>query len=190
MLATNHSTTDLSDIHLLVKRRLAGLHLGREGARQGAEERSSLLSKLLFSRHSGGKGSITTSDTPPQSSSSTPIKAAPASLPSPIPHLSPRTIEIQRCQPSPTTRTTTKDPPTFPAPEDRIISQGGLPIPRASLFSFPYTSSFPSAFTAPPLTLRPVPQVFSRGSSRQTSVHVIEIHSSDVEAGLTELLDR
>jgi hypothetical protein len=36
-----------------VKRKLAGMKLGADGARQGAEERSSLLSKLLFSRYSG-----------------------------------------------------------------------------------------------------------------------------------------
>ena len=53
ILEEHHSTTDLSDIHLLVKRRLAGLKLGADGARQGAEERSSLLSKLLFSKYNG-----------------------------------------------------------------------------------------------------------------------------------------
>ena len=67
-LAERHTTSDLSDIHLLVKvatkfydcyyfsiiaghqRKLAMMRLGEEGVRQGAEERSSLLSKLLFSR--------------------------------------------------------------------------------------------------------------------------------------------
>ena len=67
-LAERHATADLSDIHLLVKvincqkflcwhssdlfpqRKLAMTRLGEEGVRQGAEERSSLLSKLLFSR--------------------------------------------------------------------------------------------------------------------------------------------
>ena len=65
-LAERHATADLSDIHLLVKvgwvgwgfamiksfpqRKLAMMRLGEEGVRQGAEERSSLLSKLLFSR--------------------------------------------------------------------------------------------------------------------------------------------
>eukprot|EP00090_Calanus_glacialis_P039506 TRINITY_DN6877_c0_g1_i6.p1 TRINITY_DN6877_c0_g1~~TRINITY_DN6877_c0_g1_i6.p1 ORF type:complete len:550 (+),score=134.88 TRINITY_DN6877_c0_g1_i6:180-1652(+) len=53
ILSAHHATTDLSDIHLLVKRKLAGMKLGADGARQGAEERSSLLSKLLFSRYSG-----------------------------------------------------------------------------------------------------------------------------------------
>ena len=46
-LRDHHATTDLADIHLLVKRQLAGLG----GVCQGAEERSSLLSKLLFSRY-------------------------------------------------------------------------------------------------------------------------------------------
>ena len=53
ILSSHHATTDLSDIHLLVKRKLAGMNLGSDGARQGAEERSSLLNKLLFSRYEG-----------------------------------------------------------------------------------------------------------------------------------------
>jgi len=55
-LCSHHATTDLSDIHLLVKRKLAGMNLGSDGARQGAEERSSLLSKLLFSKYAGNHG--------------------------------------------------------------------------------------------------------------------------------------
>merc|ERR1739838_969311 len=54
ILSEHYTTKGLSDIHLLVKRRLAGMKLGADGARQGAEERSSLLSKLLFSRYIGG----------------------------------------------------------------------------------------------------------------------------------------
>jgi len=58
-LCSHHAITDLSDIHLLVKRELAGMKLGADGARQGAEERSSLLSKLLFSKYDGShKGKI------------------------------------------------------------------------------------------------------------------------------------
>ena len=52
-LAEHHNTTDLSDIHLLVKRKLAGMKIGDAGVCQGAEERSSLLSKLLFARYRG-----------------------------------------------------------------------------------------------------------------------------------------
>ena len=52
-LAEHHDTTDLSDIHLLVKRKLAGMKIGDAGVCQGAEERSSLLSKLLFARYRG-----------------------------------------------------------------------------------------------------------------------------------------
>ena len=48
----HHSSLDLSDIHLLVKRELATTKLAG-GNRQGAEERSSLLYKLLFSKYSG-----------------------------------------------------------------------------------------------------------------------------------------
>ena len=61
---------------------------------------------------------------------------------------------------------------------------------RASIFSFPYSSAFPSAFTTPPLAVRPVPEIFSRSESQQNTLHVIEIHSSDVEAGLNQLLER
>eukprot|EP00091_Calanus_sinicus_P004929 TRINITY_DN15297_c0_g1_i1.p1 TRINITY_DN15297_c0_g1~~TRINITY_DN15297_c0_g1_i1.p1 ORF type:complete len:318 (-),score=123.24 TRINITY_DN15297_c0_g1_i1:276-1205(-) len=38
ILSTHHASTDLSDIHLLVKRKLAGMKLGADGARQGAEK--------------------------------------------------------------------------------------------------------------------------------------------------------
>jgi hypothetical protein len=153
-LAARHATTDLADMHLLVKRRLAGLHLGREGARQGAEERSSLLGKLLFSRHSGVRqGSIVEAGLPA-------VKGGPAG---------PGPARTKR-----------------EAGEDHIISQGGAdPLPRASLFSFPYSSPLPATFTTPSLALRPLPEV-----SRQTAVHVIEILSSDVEAGLNQLLVR
>ena len=59
-LADHHDTTDLADIHLLVKRKLAAMKIGEGGVCQGAEERSSLLSKLLFARYKGrgGGGSI------------------------------------------------------------------------------------------------------------------------------------
>ena len=60
-LAEHHDTTDLADIHLLVKRQLAAMKIGDSGVCQGAEERSSLLSKLLFSRYQPGtwrKGNI------------------------------------------------------------------------------------------------------------------------------------
>ena len=193
----------MSDIHLLVKRRLAALHLGeplalhlprsvkcpisgKEGARQGAEERSSLLSKLLFSRQANAKGSITEIGDKTLKMSSSTSKTA-ISLPPAIPPLSPINIEIQREPVSRTTRgiTITKEPR-----EERIISQGG-DLPRTSLFSFPYSSAFPSAFTSPPLALRPVPEVFTRSeSSPQSTTHVIEIHSSDVETGLNQLLER
>ena len=54
----HHTTLDLSDIHLLVKRELATTKLAG-GNRQGAEERSSLLYKLLFSKYSGDhRGSV------------------------------------------------------------------------------------------------------------------------------------
>jgi len=62
ILADHHATTDLSDIHLFVKRKLAGMKLGADGARQGAEERSSLLSKLLFSKYSGPHNGKITDD--------------------------------------------------------------------------------------------------------------------------------
>jgi len=61
-LQSKHPTTHLSDIHLLVKRRLAGMMLGSDGARQGAEERSSLLSKLLFSKYTGNHTGRITAD--------------------------------------------------------------------------------------------------------------------------------
>jgi len=59
-LSEHHKELDLADIHLLVKRELANCKLGYSGARQGAEERSSLLSKLKFSQYKGShKGSLT-----------------------------------------------------------------------------------------------------------------------------------
>jgi len=51
-LEEKHSSMDLSDIHLLVKRQLATTKLAG-GNRQGAEERSSLLFKLMFSKYQG-----------------------------------------------------------------------------------------------------------------------------------------
>ena len=174
---------------------------GKEGARQGAEERSSLLSKLLFSRQANAKGSITeigdktlmmASSTPKKASSTPQRTSTMPSLPPAIPPLSPINIEIQREPLSRTSRgiTITKEP----RGEERIISQGGdLGLPRTSIFNFPYSSAFPSAFTSPPLALRPVPEVFTqRSESReeQSTTHVIEIHSSDVEAGLNQLLQR
>ena len=193
MLSSHHSTTDLSDIHLLVKRRLAALHLGREGARQGAEERSSLLSKLLFSRNIGGCPGAITEDLPALAQApSTPRHPG---SPPPLPTLSSIPIHIERLPPSLATSLTAKDPLALSPhlAEDMIISQGGArPLPRASLFSFPYTSSFPSSFSSSPLTLHPVPEVFTSPSRllKQSSVHVIEILSSDVEEGLNQLLDR
>jgi len=189
VLSTHHKDTDMSDIHLLVKRRLAALHLGKEGARQGAEERSSLLSKLLFSRQANARGSITEiGDKTLTMASSTPLRTNAPSLPPAILPLSPINIEIQREPVSRTSRgiTITKEPR-----EERIISQGG-DLPRTSIFSFPYSSQFPSSFTSPPLALRPVPEVFTRSESREqeSTTHVIEIHSSDVEAGLNQLLER
>merc|ERR1712192_350428 len=80
------------------------------------------------------------------------------------------------------------------------ISQGGdLGLPRTSIFNFPYSSAFPSAFKSPPLALRPVPEVFTQRSEsrdqqsreqQSSTTYVIEIHSSDVEAGLNQLLER
>ena len=173
---------------------------GKEGARQGAEERSSLLSKLLFSRQANAKGSITEivdknqmmASSTPQKASSTPQRTTVPTLPPAIPPLSPINIEIQREPLSRTSRgiTITKEP----RGEERIISQGGdLGLPRASIFNFPYSSAFPSAFTSPPLALRPVPEVFTQRSEsreQESTTHVIEIHSSDVEAGLNQLLER
>ena len=58
-LSDHHHDLDLADIHLLVKRKLAEAKLGLSGARQGAEERSSFLSKLKFSQYKGShKGTI------------------------------------------------------------------------------------------------------------------------------------
>merc|ERR550517_982293 len=129
----------------------------------------------------------------PQKALSTPQRTSVPSLPPAIPPLlSPINIEIQREPLSRTTRgiTITKEP----RGEERIISQGGdLGLPRTSIFSFPYSSAFPSAFTSPPLALRPVPEVFTQRSERrdqESTTHVIEIHSSDVEAGLNQLLER
>jgi len=198
MMSAHHSSTHLSDIHLLVKRRLAGLQLGREGARQGAEERSSLLSKLLFSRASASvPGSITMTncsvDSPVWCDS--PMAGISPMTVAPSPSLAPITIPIQRESltstkkdagsmldaPSPT--------PISPLSEDRILSGGGLePHPRHSLFSFPYSSSFPSTFT-PCLSISPTPRVFAQDSHNST-VYNIEIRSTQVEAGLQQLLDR
>jgi len=52
LLAAHHATSHLADIHLLVKRKLAGTSLPG-GATQGAEERSSLLCKLAFHAYGG-----------------------------------------------------------------------------------------------------------------------------------------
>lgn len=194
VLSTHYKSTDMSDIHLLVKRRLAALHLGKEGARQGAEERSSLLSKLLFSNQVNAKGSISELVEKKQAimASSTPQRTTAPPLPPAIPPLSPINVEIQRQPLSRLSKRTSRGITITKEPrKERVISQGG-DLPRASIFSFPYSSGFPSAFTSPPLELHPVPEVFSRSenNSQENTLHVIEIHSSDVEAGLNQLLER
>jgi predicted peroxiredoxin len=170
LLTSHHASTDLSDIHLLVKRKLAGMKLGADGARQGAEERSSLLSKLLFSKYSGGHSgriqadsetsllSRFTSLTPfkpgNQNSSesqsiSIPIKLT-NSLQSDISNLSPLSSAEARSRyfstlssPSPTSSSYVANTETTNTrPTSLIFSSGVGKPPRSAMLGSPMSSSY------------------------------------------------
>ena len=105
---------------------------GKEGARQGAEERSSLLSKLLFSKQVNAKGSISELKEKKQTimTSSTPQRSTAPPLPPAIPPLSPINIEIQREPLSRLSQRTSRGITITKEPrEERVISQGG-DLPR------------------------------------------------------------
>ena len=57
-LSDHHHELDLTDIHLLVRKKLAKADIGSSGAKQGAEERTSLLYKLKFSNYKGRQKTI------------------------------------------------------------------------------------------------------------------------------------
>jgi len=235
-LLSHHPTTHLSDIHLLVKRRLAGMILGSDGARQGAEERSSLLSKLLFSNYTGNhSGSITTESassllnrfsnltpfkqrTQNVSSSgaqsvSIPIKLT-NSLGSDLSNLASSPVSSSfaearslyfsslsspSCTPSSIAETTNTRPSTL------LFSSGVGKPPRSAMLSSPLSSSYSPQPPAPDkdqensctgssvtpsitLQMTPTPPIFSTPPTKET--HVVEIHSTDVEEGLNDLLKK
>jgi len=230
ILAEHHTTTDLSDIHLLVKRRLAGLKLGSDGARQGAEERSSLLSKLLFSKYNGIHQSKIKEDSNSvftRIKNYSPLSTEKVSVPStekqsisiPITRtgenvepglenlsLSPTATERSRyfsslssSSSTPATLTVTDNK----RPSSLLFSSGVGKPPRSALWSSPMSVSKPlltsdspnqssdfSSSQKPTMTLQinPKPAIFD--SQPTTDTHVIEIHSSDVEQGLKNLLNK
>jgi len=196
-LAEHHATTDLSDIHLLVKRKLAMTRLGEEGVRQGAEERSSLLSKLLFARYQGRcQGTVSE-----KGRIKAPFSFLSLSLPgsrssSPAPPIRPHPLAAPQ-------RPLSAFLPTPPPPPAQQASPAS-PAPHTSVSR---SLSFPSSA----LVNRPSPvsrkaeeerrgvqgqeeqrrvQVQEEQRRVQNVTHVIEVKSSEVEAGLNELLDK
>eukprot|EP00092_Neocalanus_flemingeri_P038831 GFUD01042275.1.p1 GENE.GFUD01042275.1~~GFUD01042275.1.p1 ORF type:complete len:543 (+),score=121.27 GFUD01042275.1:118-1746(+) len=174
ILTEHRDTTDLSDIHLLVKRRLAGMKLGADGARQGAEERSSLLSKLLFSRYSGNhNGKIkeesnslmsrfsSLSSIPPGKQNS---EGQSISIPINIsdqkfePDMSSLSLSSSRSTPTAEARSryfsslSTPSQTPFPMsvtnnkrPNSLIFSSGVSKPPRSAMYSSPMSSSYSSS---------------------------------------------
>ena len=233
-LLSHHTTTHLSDIHLLVKRRLAGMILGSDGARQGAEERSSLLSKLLFSNYTGNhSGSITTesaSSLLSRFSNLTPFKqrtqnisssgAQSVSIPIKLTDSlrsnlsnsisSPASSSLAEARSlyfsslaSPSCAPSTIAEPTNTRPSTLLFSSGVRKPPRSAMLSSPLSSSYSSQHSAPDkdqdntassltpsitLQITPTPSIFSTPPTTET--HVVEIHSSDVEEGLKDLLKK
>merc|ERR1711892_149543 len=173
ILSSHHATTDLSDIHLLVKRKLAGMNLGSDGARQGAEERSSLLSKLLFSRYEGNHAgnidiklessmldklsSLTTFMSGIQNSSST--SAASVSIPIKLTEnlhsemsnmslsssLSSQSTAARSQYFSSLSSPTPMVETTNKRPASLIFLSGGSKPPRSAMFSNPLSTSYSSS---------------------------------------------
>merc|ERR1711915_85692 len=217
LLESHHSSTDLSDIHLLVKRKLAGMKLGADGARQGAEERSSLLSKLLFSRYGGyQKGKIVEPSESLLDKISTFSPFAPRKQDSETESISipikiedtPAVIGL-----SSVPRSTSIDLPFLPSsPTGDMTNNRRLTSlaftafskpPRSAFFSSPISSSSPigspdmnwmslSSSQKPPITLKitPTPHIFATPSSTKPIVHSVEIQSTDIENGLKSLLEK
>ena len=182
-LAEHHKTTDLSDIHLLVKRKLAGMRIGDDGVRQGAEERSSLLSKLLFARYKGKK----------KTNINEAAKSALSffSLPS-----------SRSSSPMPSKRNKIFNNQEKPRPMSAVISaqpiQAQSNEPKAQEEREPQTpntsTSLSRSMSSPSASFSPSKSAFVSASLplQKTSniLHVVEVKSSDVEGGLNELLDK
>jgi len=196
-------TTDLSDIHLLVKRKLAGLRLGDEQVTQGAEERSSLLSKLLFARYNGNhKGSIKEGG---KSWSSIFSKNSPNGV---FKSSSSSLIDTGVLRNSSTPSFTSLDDSKIknstvlsagkPRPSSELYSfRSASPVPerpRSILFSSPSTSlisrSSSSPSTVAASSLRPSPEFSQTAFTKSTDVYRIEVNSSDVEGGLNLLMNK
>ena len=182
-LAEHHDTTDLADIHLLVKRQLAAMKIGDSGVCQGAEERSSLLCKLLFSRYhrpghcreGNSKGGTNKS---PFSFFSLPGSRA-------------------------SSRSSSRSSSPMPLRKNKLLSQQDKPRPLSAVFgssslaqflpsqrlksSPALSSSLCRSLSSPSSSFSPVksPQ---QSQHSQLTTHIVEVRSSDVERGLTELL--
>ena len=160
-LREHHATTDLADIHLLVKRELAG-----GGVCQGAEERSSLLSKLLFSRYRASK----------EEHSKSPFSFF--SLPS-----------TRSSSPMPVSKRKLLGPDR-PRPLSAVFTSSSLKQFLPGQKNFPKSSpdlpgSLSRSMSSPTSSFSPRPDL--RASH---STHVVEVRSSDVERGLKELLEK
>ena len=172
-LAEHHDTTDLADIHLLVKRQLAAMKIGESGVCQGAEERSSLLCKLLFSRYRPGarrRGNIKEgTNKSPLSFFSLPGSRSSSPMP-----LRKNKLLAQQDKPRPLSAVFCSSSLAQFLPSPRLKSSPALSNSLCRSMSSP-SSSFSPVKSPPPL-------------QSQHTTHIVEVRSSDVETGLSELL--
>ena len=176
-LGDHHDTTDLADIHLLVKRQLAAMKIGdsESGVCQGAEERSSLLCKLLFSRYRGRrKGNIK------EGANKSPFSFF--SLPgSPMP-LRKNKIFGHQDKPRPLSAVFSS------SSLKQFLPAQKMNIPKSNSA---ISTSLSRSMSSPTSSFSPK-QCLSEADGNKAShtTHVVEVKSSDVEKGLNELLDK
>merc|ERR1711915_417449 len=183
--------------------------------------RSSLLSKLLFSKYGGShKGKIvepadslldristfspfasrnqdleTESISIPIKIDNTSAAIAPSSASS-LAELRSTNINLSSLTSSPGNLTNNKRPTNL------TFTAFGKP-PRSAFFSSPTSSSSPigsldsnslspSSLQKPPITLKitPTPSIFATPSSPKSTMHSVEIQSTDIENGLKSLLEK
>eukprot|EP00091_Calanus_sinicus_P003669 TRINITY_DN13826_c0_g1_i2.p1 TRINITY_DN13826_c0_g1~~TRINITY_DN13826_c0_g1_i2.p1 ORF type:complete len:270 (-),score=40.01 TRINITY_DN13826_c0_g1_i2:217-1026(-) len=184
-LAEHHHDLDLADIHLLVKRQLSTCKLGLSGARQGAEERSSLLSKLKFSHYEGShKGSIVGgSQTSSLSIWNNQRPAKPLRPVKPTP-LMPSQSPAKPVQPGKPTQVTTSRPfNTLSSPSKPLTFSGSIP----SILNTQTTVTPRTPYISPYSRLTSPTSLSSNGSLQPTQLHTSLIPSSTVSSRIRSI---